>query len=321
MLTVVEQHPRPVIDRRHPGSQGNKHGFEGGSVVVVDGVYHLFTSEMIDDPLWVKMRLGHWSSTDRVNWRREGTLFESSGEFAGMDDRAALWSPMPIFDEVEEVWNLFYVAYRCMPETKGSFCQNFEGKIFRAVSTLPGRQGIAGPYRDVGIILRPMPNQDAWEGLQGTDSFYPFQVGAAWYAFYGSAQTQFTPIPFWGVGLARAASLAGPWRRCSERNPVLMDPKFVENPIVTRFEDGTYGCVSDATFTGRGFKYAQSKEGLNWGVMSLVELREDGWLKASRTPLGLLPRADGLFDMLFTGGSHEGYACVGLVTLRRTSGR
>jgi hypothetical protein len=30
------------------------------------------------------------------------TLFESSGEFAGADPRASLWSPLPVYDERED---------------------------------------------------------------------------------------------------------------------------------------------------------------------------------------------------------------------------
>ena len=49
-----------------PTSKDNKYGFEGGSVVKVDGVYHLFVAEMAGDPFWVKMRLAHWTSPDAI---------------------------------------------------------------------------------------------------------------------------------------------------------------------------------------------------------------------------------------------------------------
>src|SRR3982750_2766946 len=82
-LAFVEQHPVPVITTRSRGAEGNKYGFEGGRVVKVGRTYHLFTSEMVGDPVWVRMRLAHWRSDDRVQWTRVSTLFESSGEFAG----------------------------------------------------------------------------------------------------------------------------------------------------------------------------------------------------------------------------------------------
>ena len=50
-MVLVEQHPAPVLTVRTPGAQPNKYGFEGGRVVKVRRTYHLFTSEMFDDPV------------------------------------------------------------------------------------------------------------------------------------------------------------------------------------------------------------------------------------------------------------------------------
>src|SRR5437868_7293439 len=110
-LLLVEQHPEPVLTVRSAGAEGNKYGFEGGRVVKIGRTYHLFVSEMAGDPIWVKMRLAHWRSDDRLQWTRVATLFESSGEFDGKDPRASLWSPLPVFDDRGNRWNLFYVAY------------------------------------------------------------------------------------------------------------------------------------------------------------------------------------------------------------------
>ena len=49
-LTLVEQRDMPVIRRGDPGTEQNKYGFEGGCVIKQNGVYHLFTSEMVGDP-------------------------------------------------------------------------------------------------------------------------------------------------------------------------------------------------------------------------------------------------------------------------------
>jgi len=49
-LTIVEQRDTPVIRRGDPGTEQNKYGFEGGCVIKQNGVYHLFTSEMVGDP-------------------------------------------------------------------------------------------------------------------------------------------------------------------------------------------------------------------------------------------------------------------------------
>jgi hypothetical protein len=106
-LVVARQHPTPVLTTRSPGAEDIRYGFEGGRLVKVRDAYHLFTSEMAGDPIWVKMRLGHWTSRDRLGWKRESTVAESSGEFEGKDPRAALWSPLPVWDAGENRWNLF----------------------------------------------------------------------------------------------------------------------------------------------------------------------------------------------------------------------
>jgi len=47
-----------VLNPRSPGCEDIKYGFEGGRVVKVGGTYHLITSEMVGDQLWVNMRTG-----------------------------------------------------------------------------------------------------------------------------------------------------------------------------------------------------------------------------------------------------------------------
>ena len=75
-LSLVRQHPAPVLTTRTSGAEGNRFGFEGGRVVKVDGTYHLFTSEMVGDPIWVRMKLGYWTSRDRLTWTRAATVRE-----------------------------------------------------------------------------------------------------------------------------------------------------------------------------------------------------------------------------------------------------
>ena len=106
-LVVSKQFPAAVLTINSVGAEGNKYGFEGGRVVKLKGTYHLFTSEMVGDPHWVKMRLAHWTSTDRLNWKRQPNLAESSGDYTGKDQRAALWSPLPVYDSRDNRWNLF----------------------------------------------------------------------------------------------------------------------------------------------------------------------------------------------------------------------
>jgi len=302
-LVLVDAHPTPVITTRTPGASGNKYGFEGGRVVKVGSTYHLFTSEMVGDPIWVRMKLAHWQSADRLRWTRVATVFESSGEFAGKDPRAALWSPLPVYDEGERRWNLFYVAYRAAPNTPTAFRMNHEGRIWRAVSAVAGPEGVGGPYRDVGIVLEPGPESEKWEGLQGTDSFFPYRVGDTWYALYGSAKTEKLPIEYWRVGLATSTSIGGPWRRVPNVNPLPIETVFIENPIVTRLADGRYIAVYDTNKEADSIGYSISADGIHWPSGQALSLqREKGqWSHEIRTPLGLVDEGNGTFTVFYTG--------------------
>ena len=180
---------------------------------------------------------------------------------------------------------------------------NQEGRIWRAVSTVAGPDGVGGPYRDVGIVLQPGPESDAWEGLQGTDSFFPYRVGKTWYALYGSAKTEKLPIEYWRVGLARATSLGGPWRRVRELNPSPIEAVFIENPIVTRLNDGRYVAVYDTGKNPDAIGYSISADGIHWppGEALAVQQQRGKWAHEIRTPLGLVEEADGTFTMFYTG--------------------
>lgn len=300
-LTVIRQVDHPVLTIHSAGAEANKYGFEGGRVVKLNGVYHLFTSEMVGDPHWVKMRLAHWTSEDEIHWRRVATVRESSGDFTGRDPRAALWSPMPVFNPRENHWNLFYVAYQAAPDTNREWLTNHEGRIWRAVSETAGIDGIDGPYRDAGIVMQRGSDSDAWEGLQGTDSFFPYLVGGRWYAFYGSARTESLPISLWQVGLAQAPALDGPWKRCSDLNPARIEPRFIENPIVTPLAEGGYIAVYD-NHQPNEIGYAFSPDGVHWGAGQhlVVQSGKGVWATEVRTPLGLVDEGDGLFTLFYT---------------------
>jgi len=325
LFEVIDCHSGPVLKKGDAGTKANKYGFEGGKAFKLNGLYHLFTTEMIDDPVWVKTRLAYWKSTNGITWQRVSTLYESNGDFTGEDGRAALWGPYPVFDEKKDLWNLFYVAYKCKPNTKKAWLNNYEGRIWRAVSVKPGIEGLAGPYKNIGIVLEPGPDSDRWEGLQGVAGFYPFQVGNIWYAFYGSAHTQKWPCDFWGVGLAKAMALSGPWKRHSQLNPVLIDDVWVENPITTKLDDGSYITLFDGGPRG-SFAYATSKDGLNWskGVTINLEPKVKKWWEKMRTPLGLIPEGDNIFTVFYTAmdGPFKGestYSCLGVVRLKLKS--
>ncbi|MCF7686935.1 MAG: DUF4202 family protein [Cephaloticoccus sp.] len=314
----------PVIGANHPALAGNKYGFEGGCVVKEAGRYHLFTAEMADDPFWVKMRLAHWSSPDGLCWQRISTLYETDGRLTPGDNRFSLWAPMAVFDEQSDQWNLFYVAYRPgQGETEGL---HMNGRIWRAVSVNPGRDGIGGPYRDAEIILQPDARAQSWEGQQGTDSFYPWQVGERWYGFYGSHNH--CPLGPWLVGLVEAPNLNGPWTRCEGLNPSPIEPVFIENPLVTKV-GSHYVAVYDNCAPGdtyiaepRHIGCAISTDGIHWPKGGNLAVQpETGtaqWSEDLRTALGLIAEEDGSFSVFYTGKVRgQNFWALGVARLQR----
>lgn len=300
MLALVSAHPSPVLDAGMPGTADIRYGFEGGSAFrSPDGHLHLFTAERAGDPILVRMRLGHWSSTDDgFSWSRCSTLAESSADFTGADPRAAFWGPMPVFDDASDHWHLVYVAYRAKPNTPAAWYENHEGRIWLARSTQPGPLGFAGPYQDLHVLLEPGPDSQAWEGLQGVDSFFPFHTGSRWLGFYGSARTEEVPCRFWGVGLAEAPALAGPWSRLPSGNPIPLDPVFAENPVVTRL-GSTWIALVDGGPANNAFGYSTSHDALHWSPARWLPLPAPWWTMM-RTPLCLLPNSRGTLTLLFT---------------------
>jgi hypothetical protein len=316
MLSLVDIPPRPLLTRASAGAEDNRYGFEGGRCLWVDRTCHLFVSEMFGDPHFIKSRLAHWTSPDLLHFRRQATLYESSGDSTGHDPRAALFLPQPVFNEAETRWNLFYAAFCSKPNEPGRWLLNHAGRIIRAISQTPGYDGIAGPYVDAGIILQPSAESDPWEGLQGTDSFFPYPVGDEWLAFYGSARTQQWPCDFWGVGLASAPRLAGPWTRCSQRNPVRLDHPFVENPIVCQRPDGSYLALYDCQLNGRALGFATSPDGRAWSAGRHLDLSAIPWVQTVRTPLGLLPTgAANRYILPCTAVDTSNYRSIGVVSV------
>lgn len=303
-ITVAKSLPAPVLSIQSQDATGIAGGFEGGTVVKVDDHYHAFTTEMMQG--WDsgfafhKTRLADWLSPDGIHWHRVRTIFSSTGDFTGKDPRASLWAPMPIYNRSEQRWNLFYVEYRSKPDTAEAWYGNYAGELVRAISQGKGRSGIDGPYRDASVIMRPGPDSDKWEGLQGDDSVYPYRAAGRWFTFYGTAHTEKKLLKLhpWQVGLASAPELSGKWKRCSSLNPVPMG-RYVENPIVRKI-GGVYVAIYDMDpEQGQSIGYAASLDGIHWnaGKHLLLFPRNDA---RSRTPLALIPNADGTFDLFMT---------------------
>ena len=332
-FVLVEQYPMPVISRTSPGTEGIEYGFEGGGAVKLEGIYHLFTTELMPGTEWVKTRIAHWTSTDRIHWRRVSTVFESSGDFTGKDPRAVMGGAQPVYNAQEGRWNLTYGACRSAPDTKTKWRTNYETRIWRAVSKQKGYGGIGGPYEDVGVILEPGAQSQPWEGLQGTDSFFPFPVGKRWLAFYGSANSEHLPIEHWRVGLAEAGALAGPWKRMSGVNPVQIARRFAENLMVTQLKNGYYVAVYDNDIeypNSIGLTWSAPGDGIHWAPGRPIVIQPKGtgfWANTVRTPLSLIPEGNGQYTVFYTGyqnppvsGSHH-YSGVGFVTLRELGDR
>lgn len=307
VLEALEPNGQIVIGHDHAGLEGNKHGFEGGCAVRTEDACHLFLAEMSGDPFWVTMRLGHWKSADMKTWQRVGTLFESKGKGFENDPKYSIWSPMPIYDEIDARWNLFYVCYRgALSPKEGT---HMDGKIYRAVSKTPGRAGLAGPYEDAGVLMQPDAESMAWEGQQGVDSFYPYQAGGRWYSHYGSHN--YDPVSPWLVGLASAPALSGPWKRIPAHSPLTFEKEFVENPIVSRVGP-YYVAVYDSSPVAPGNKYIEegihvgysfSRDGIGWAPGKRLAIHTEGdanWAADIRTPLGLIPLDEGRFAMFYT---------------------
>jgi hypothetical protein len=318
-LGIIEQRKSPVIAKGMSGTEHNRYGLEGGCVLKLEGIYHLSTSEMVGDPVHDKMVLAHWTSPDGLAWTRRDTMFESSGSGDPDDIRSALWAPMPVYNEEEERWNVFYVSY-----TPGDF-----GRIWRAVSNTKGLKGINGPWVDSEIILKGDPE---WEGVAGCASIFPYPANGKWLAFYGSADHR----TWWSAGLISAERLAGPWKRETALSPVTLSGELgTENPVVTKLKNSRYVAVFDTlknkpakSYQLDGFLigYAESADGVHWSAAKQLEVDcTKLWVSDIRTPLGLVEESDGTLTLFYTGfqrgkeGESKGwqsYRNVGMLKLQ-----
>lgn len=306
VLIRTAEHIGPVIGLDHPDvlSSNNRAGFETGQVVKVDGTYHMFINEMFDRP-HRDMRIAYWTSQDAVHWKRQSTLVESIPGRSPSNPRSEVWVTAVEFNEAENAWNIFYVAYRAGDKEKGEIEGNdYAGRIWRAKSVMLGPQGIAGPYADMGIVLQPDENTQAWEGQQAVATFNPYKVGNRWYAFYDGHNH--VPKGPWPTGMATAASLDGPWTRMPEgHNPIPLTEVFNENAQVTELKDGRYLTVFDS-FGDQEIGYSLSDDGIHWNHETRIKVQSEKNLwgdpgdHAMRTPLCAIEEDDGTFTVIYT---------------------
>ncbi|MFA9187241.1 hypothetical protein [Flavobacterium magnesitis] len=326
LFEIIGGETKPVIDEGFPGTEGIQGGFEGGRVVKVGDTYHMFPTERAGeigvDYYYdrVKTKIGHWTSKDAINWKRQSTIYQASGTYALTEDdnpmndrRGAIWSYMPVFNKKANKWYGYYLAYTVHKEIQPN--HSF-GRIWRCESTVEGINGIGGPYKDMGIIMEPGLDSQPWEGRQGVASFFPYQVGEKWFGFYSGAYPFETWADYpknsgkgWFVALAESNSLEGPWTRLNKGlEPIKsIHPLFVENPIVSQLPNGLYIAIFDGGPDGWGHHlpnmmgYSLSKDGINWSEARYwpIETKVGKWWDIMRTPLCLIPEGNDVYTVIY----------------------
>ena len=246
-------------------------------MIRVGATYYWFTTELTALPYWAKTTLALWTSADGQHWHRQATLFgPSSADQTGSDRRAALWAPIPVYDQNDQHWLIFYISYRSKPDLV-----NYDGEVWEAKSTIAGSSGISGPYIDVGVVLsEQIGSRQPWEVVQGDDSFEPFQLpDRSWRAFYGSSNEH----SVWQVGMLSAPDLSGPWTRVTG-NPLPISSS-IENPIVVGMGNEFIALYDDVSQT-HNVGCMWSAKGTIWSACPSLPAG-----KGVRTPVGLVPAA------------------------------
>lgn len=302
----------------HPPGE-NAHGLEDGIVVRRDdGGFTMLSAEPYASPYAVAMKLGVYHSENALDWTRQRTLRVSTGKFGSGSLHAAHWGPIFTKNTANDTWMLSYVGYKADPNNGSEFLTNYEGTIFSQHAKQAGDDGLDSDfgeseaqkkhipsYTDDVVLLAPddfnlagpWPHQ--CQGLQGTDSFAPYQLAdGSWAALVGTSHQE-VPNPWkgkvgrWVVSVAVAPTLEGPWMRYNPINrsdpanaPCCDIAAGLENPIVSFRPDNpqTYHAVYDGS-GNPGFGYACSENGLDWtpGIPVTTPFN------SVRTPFGLVP--------------------------------
>jgi hypothetical protein len=343
LFEIIGGPDSPVVDQGMPGTSGIQGGFEGGAIVKVGDVYHMFPTERAGEagmPAYydrVKTRIGHWTSKDAKTWKRQSTIYQASGNYAVTDDdnplndrRAAIWSYMPVFNKAKNRWFGYYLTYTVHKEIEPN--HSF-GRIWQTESKTGGIEGIGGPYDMGELIMEPGLSSQLWEGRQGVASFYPYQVGDHWLSFYAGAYPFLKKQDYprksgkgWFVGLAKSDSLEGPWMRLDTTiNPITsIHPWFVENPIVYQMPNGVYLAIFDGGPEGWGhylpnmIGYTLSKDGYHWSEAHYlpIETKVKKWWKIMRTPLCLIPEGNDIYTIVYAAINENRFHPMGMVQVK-----
>ena len=236
------------------------------------------------------MKFGYWTSRDRLRWTRVATVRESSAEFAGREPRAALWSPLPVWDDRDNRWSLFYVACHAAPGDGTRFMLNHHGRIWRALSRVR-LDGIGSVRRRAGDHAAG-PRFAALEGLQGTDSFFPCGWATA-SALYGSAKGEAADR-----ALARGPGVRAGARRtvdaCARAQPRADRAEVHREPDRLPAPGGGWLAVYRQPAARNDWLGAPA-DGIAWGPghALVVQPTPGAWAQDVRTPLGLVAEATG----------------------------
>ena len=330
VLKMITEHNGPVIDANNADvvATDNRSGFETGQIVKVNNTYHMFVNEMFERP-HRDLRIAYWTSDDAVKWERKNTVVESISGRTPTNPRSEVWVTGVVFNETENAWNIFYVAYRGGDDRKGEIAGNdYDGRIWRAKSVKTGQDGIAGPYADMGIVMQPDENSQPWEGQQAVACFNPYKVGNTWFTMYDGHYH--VPKGSWPTGMAFSKSLEGPWTRMPEGfNPIQVADVFMENEIVTRLKDGRYLMIFDS-FGDQEIGYSISEDGIQWSKETRIKVQSGKNLWAAvgdhstRTPLCAIEEDNGTFTVIYTALKIQGdkkFYSIGKCTIGWTEGQ
>ncbi|KAL1529264.1 hypothetical protein AB1Y20_000218 [Prymnesium parvum] len=298
----------PGTDLIGPSMQpDNQYGLEDGVVIRASLGFRMITAEMYGEPRWVRMRLGVWRSRDGEAWSRERTLRRSSARTDGGDAFAATWGPLFLWDAASARWALSYVSYRSGGHNFSGWTTNWDGRVRFRYAGVPHDAGLDSDFGDSGkwqeedqTLLEPDTLGEPWppcQGLQGTDSMYPYQLAnGSWAAIVGTSHQESSWKPRrqgegkWPVSLATAPKLAGPWTRYNPDGPPRDTPCLnlsnghTENPIVSRLpHKGFMAIYDDLAHEFEGFGYSCSPDGVNWCRGAVLSVPG-----GCRTPFGLI---------------------------------
>eukprot|EP00756_Hemistasia_phaeocysticola_P049968 Hpha_TRINITY_DN24578_c0_g1::TRINITY_DN24578_c0_g1_i1::g.172590::m.172590 len=300
----------------YPGGK-DSHGLEDGIVVRrADGRFTMLSAEPYTQPYAVAMQLGLYTSDNALDWTRQRTIRVSTGQLGTDSLHAAHWGPLLTKNPANDTWLLSYVGYKADKNNASGFLTNYQGTIFSRYATKSGDAGLDSDFGEAAsgstpayegdtVLLEPDdfnllgPWPHPCQGLQGTDSFAPYQLAdGTWAAFAGTSHEEL-PNPWagkvgrWVVSIATAPELTGPWTRYNPANrsnpadaPCSDIAGGLENPIVTMRPDNhkAFHAVYDGS-GHPGFGYACSEDGLDWAPGVPVTTP----FNTVRTPFGLVP--------------------------------